>query len=316
MKHRILANLNLPVLVAPMFIVSGVELVLACCKAGLIGSFPALNGRTANEFESMLCAITEALRRHGIPEAPYAVNVSMRTRSTERFEQDLATIERYKVPIIITSVGDPAPVVDRVHRYGGIVLHDVINLQHARKAASSGVDGLILVCAGAGGHSGAVSPFAMVPQVREFFKGIIALAGAISDGRSIRAAEVLGADIAYMGTRFIATAEADAQAEYKDMLVEQHTEDVVYTNAFSSVWANFMEASIRRVGMDPARLPSPKGLWQPDLPEGVKAWRDVWSGGHGVGLIRSVPSVAELAVQLACEYREARNLDSAQIKID
>lgn len=309
MKHHIMSNLKLPVLVAPMFLVSGVELVVASCKAGLIGSFPALNARTANDFEAMLRRINELLRDGGVAGASYAVNVSMRTRNTERFEQDLATIERYKVPVIITSVGNPAPVVERVHDYGGVVLHDVINLQHARKAAAAGVDGLILVCAGAGGHSGSVSPFAMVPQVREFFKGIIALAGAISDGRSIRAAEVLGADIAYMGTRFIATAESDAESEYKDMLVTATTEGVVYTNAFSSVWANFLEASIRKVGMDPARLPPPKGLWQPDLPDGIKAWRDVWSGGHGVGLVTSSPPVAELVAQLAQEYRDAKALD-------
>lgn len=310
MKHPVFAKLSLPVVVAPMFLVSGVKLVVESCRAGVVGSFPALNARTAEEFEGMLCDVDAGLKaaesvRSPVPVAPYAVNLSMRTRGTSRFDADLDAVVRHKVPIVITSVGDPTPIVEKVHAYGGIVMHDVINLHHARKAAAAGIDGLILVCTGAGGHSGSSSPFAMVPQVRAFFGGTIALAGAISDGRSVRAAEVLGADLAYIGTRFIATSESDADAGYKDMLVTEGTDDIVYTPAFSSVWANFLKASIRLVGMDPANLPRPKGLWQPDLPPGIKAWRDVWSAGQGVGLIKSIPSVAALVAELKHDYGRA-----------
>jgi nitronate monooxygenase len=222
-----------------------------------------------------------------------------------RFEADLAALRRHKVPVVITSVGEPSPVVEVVHEYGGVVLHDVTTVRHARKAAEAGVDGLILVCAGAGGHAGSASPFALLPQVREFFDKTVVLAGAISDGRGIRAAQVLGADYAYMGTRFIATQESKARAPYKDMLVEEETHDVVYTDAFSGMSANYLRASIVKSGMDPANLPKPKGLWQPDLPEGVKAWRDIWSAGQGVGMIKDIPTVAELVERLSADYKAA-----------
>jgi nitronate monooxygenase len=310
-----LTGLRLPVIVAPMFLVSGVDLVVEACKAGIVGSFPSLNARTADGFAEMLTSIESRLSeyRRNVPGSivgPYAVNLVVRQNWTDesgsnRSESDLDVVVRHRVPLIVTSVGNPSAVVGAIHDYGGKVYHDVIHLQHARKAAEAGVDGLILVSGGAGGHAGTMNPFAFVAQVRRFFDGDIILAGSIGDGRAVRAAEVLGARFAYMGTRFIATKEAMAPDGYKQMLVAEQTKDIVYTPAFSGVPANYMSASIRAVGMDPANLPKPKGVFDPDLPEGVKAWRDVWSAGHGVGLIDDVPSVAELVDRLEAEYRAA-----------
>jgi nitronate monooxygenase len=309
MRHALFSQLRLPVIVAPMFLVSNTDLVVAACRAGVIGTFPSLNARTAEAFEDMLVTIEEALATDATASsatpAPYGVNLTIRLQESSRFEQDLACVVRHRVPLVITSVGDPRRVVEQVHAYGGVVLHDVVNLRHARKAADAGADGLILVCAGAGGHAGVSSPFAFVPQVRAFFSGTIVLAGAISDGRSVRAAQVLGADLAYMGTRFIATAESAANPRYKQMLVSEGTSDLVYTNAFSGVPANYLKASIRNAGMDPEKLPPPKGLWQPDLPANVKPWRDIWSAGQGVGLIDDLPPVQALVHRLRQEYDAA-----------
>ncbi len=293
-----------------MFLVSGVDLLVASCKAGIVGTMPSLNGRSADDFAKMLEAIAARLGEHRSAEAaasmaPYAINITLRLLGTDRFRADMAAVRRHKVPIVITSVGDPVKVVEDVHGYGGLVLHDVINVKHARKAANAGVDGLVLVCAGAGGHAGVLNPFAFLPQVREFFDGLIVLAGAISDGRAIRAAQVLGADLVYMGTRFIATRESLAVETYKDMLVSEGTHEVAYTPAFSGVAANYLKASIRRAGLDPDKLPAPRGLWQPDLPPGVKAWRDIWSAGHGVGCIHDILPVADLVSRLETEYRAA-----------
>jgi len=312
MRHPLFHNVKLPVIVAPMFLVSGVDLVVAACRAGVVGTFPSLNARTPEAFEDMLATIEAELEQHRVAtgaaeRVPYGVNLTIRLQESKRFEQDLACVQRHRVPLVITSVGDPTEVVQVVLGYGGIVLHDVVNLRHARKAAGAGVDGLILVCAGAGGHAGTASPFALLPQVREFFPGTIVLAGAISDGRSIRAAEVLGADLVYMGTRFIATAESGAKQDYKEMLVSEGTADLVYTNAFSGVPANYLKASIRRTGLDPDNLPPPKGLWQPDLPEGVRAWRDIWSAGQGVGMVADLPPVQTLVDRLQQEYETARS---------
>lgn len=303
-------NLRLPVIVAPMFLVSGVELLVASCMAGIVGTMPSLNGRSANDFAKMLEIVESRLSEHrrARPEAsigPYAINMTLRLLGSDRFKADMATVRRHKVPIVITSVGDPARVVEDVHGYGGLVFHDVINVKHARKAADAGVDGLVLVCAGAGGQAGVLNPFAFLPQVREFFDGLIVLAGAISDGRAIRAAQALGADLVYMGTRFIATRESLAVETYKEMLVSEEAQEVAYTPAFSGVAANYLKASIRRAGLDPDNLPAPKGLWQPDLPPGVKAWRDIWSAGHGVGCIHDVLPVANLVSRLEAEYRAA-----------
>ena len=310
-KRPLFPDLALPVIVSPMFLVSGQELVIAACKSGIVGSFPSLNFRTSEDFEQALIKIETELAdfraaNPGASVAPYAVNMTIRIVGSDRFKADLDALKRHRVPVVITSVGEPSPVVDVVHGYGGVVLHDVTTVRHARKAAEAGVDGLILVCAGAGGHAGATSPFALLPQVREFFDGAIVLAGAISEGRGIRAAQVLGADYVYMGTRFIATRESRAREPYKDMLVSEQTHDVVYTNAFSGMHANYLKASIVANGLDPDKLPPPKGLWQPDLPEGVKAWRDVWSAGQGVGLIKDIPTVGELVDRLKAEYDQAR----------
>lgn len=303
MKPALFDHLTLPVIAAPMFLVSGPELVLACCRAGIVGSFPSANCRTPEEMEEWLCAIDAAR------PAPYAVNIILREKHHHDFEERMAALERHRVPIIITSVGDPSEMVPRVHAWGGIVLHDVVSLRHARKAAGAGVDGLILVCAGAGGHAGVQSPFALLPQVREFFDKTIVLAGAISDGRAVRAARVLGADLCYLGTRFVASAEARSSQEYRDMILAASADDIVYTNAISSVNASYLRASLVQAGLDPDNLPKPRGLWQPDLPEHIKAWRDVWSSGQGCGTIHDVPPVAELVRRLRAEYQAAAQLD-------
>lgn len=302
-------QLQLPVISAPMFLVSGPELTIAACKAGVIGSFPSLNARTAADFEQWLQTIEAALSeaRNGDATrriAPFAVNLIVLQTGDGRFEADLELCERYRVPLIISSVGSPKPVLKTVQAYGGRVFHDVVTLEHARKAAEAGVDGLVLVCAGAGGHTGALSPFAFVPQVRRFFDGTIVLAGGISDGAGIRAARELGADFAYMGTRFAATQESMASAVYKDMLIEQGSKDVVLTPSISGLPANYLRASIAAVGLDPDRLPPPKALFKPDIPDTIKAWRDVWGAGHGVGMIDDVPSVQTLVERLRREFGE------------
>ena len=309
MLHPVFSGLSVPVIAAPMFLVSGLPLVAACCAAGIVGSFPALNARSTAELDAMLDALDAQRATPGT--APYAVNLTMRLRGSERFESDLAAVVRHRVPVVITSVGDPAGVVDVVHGYGGVVLHDVVSLRHARKAAEAGVDGLILVCAGAGGHSGRTTPFAFVPEVRAFFDGILVAAGGIASGAAVHAARVLGADLAYIGTRLIATEQAGADPDYKAMIVASSSDDVVHTPAFTGVPANFLAASIRRVGLDPQALPTPRGVWQPDLPDGLKAWRDVWSAGHGTGLVHDVPGVSEAVARLRAEY--AASLEAARV---
>ena len=299
------ASLRLPVIAAPMFLVSGPELVIAACKAGVVGSFPTLNARTAADLESWLHRIEselDAARDAGMSVAPYAVNLVVRGAQSPRYLEDLAIIEHFKPALVITSVGQPGEVVKRVHAYGGLVFHDVTTLRHAAKAAEQGVDGLILLTAGAGGHTGTANPFAFVPQVRRQFEGAIILAGSISDGHAIRAAQSLGADFVYMGTRFSATQESMASADYKALLVNQTMADVVTTDRISGMSATFMRGSITRAGLDPDRLPPAEGLLKPAIPPEIKAWRDVWSAGHGVGLIDDTPSVAELVNRLETDY--------------
>jgi nitronate monooxygenase len=295
-------RLTVPAIAAPMFLVSGPDLVIAACQSGVIGSFPAMNCRTSEEFAAWMTEIDAATGPH---TAPYAINFSLARMHGDRMENDLETCRRFKPEIIITSVGNPAPVVDKFHEWGALVLHDVTTIKHARKAAEAGVDGLILVCAGAGGHSGPVSPFALVEQVRTFFDGIIVVAGAISTGRAVRSAEVLGADLAYLGTRFIATTEAMADENYKKMLLSCQTEDVIYTNAMTGVPANFMRPSIVEAGLDPENLPEPDGPFRPNLPENLKAWKSVLSAGQGVGLIEDIPTTRDLVAGLESQYREA-----------
>ncbi|MDO7842262.1 NAD(P)H-dependent flavin oxidoreductase [Sphingomonas immobilis] len=304
------ASIRLPVIAAPMFLMSGPDLVIACCKAGVIGSFPSANARTAEDFEAWLQRIEQELAdaRAADPAAviaPYAVNLIVRGAGEPRFVADLALIEQYQPPLVITSVGPPGEVVAKVHAYGGLVFHDVATLRHATKAAEQGVDGLILLTAGAGGHTGTANPFAFVPQARRQFDGALLLAGAISDGRGIRAAEALGADFAYMGTRFVATQESMAGPEYRDLLVGQKMMDVITTDRISGMSATFLRGSLERVGLDPANLPPTQGFLQPTIPEELKAWRDIWSGGHGVGQIDDIPTVAELVDRLEADYRAA-----------
>lgn len=304
------ASVRLPVIAAPMFLVSGVDLVTASCKAGVIGCYPVANARSAEEAGQAIADIRQALEqaRQQDPQAviaPFAVNLVVHDESQPRFQQDLESALEQRVPLVITSVGNPRNVVARVHERGGLVFHDVASIKHARKAIEAGVDGLILLTGGAGGHTGTLNPFAFVAQVRRFWDGAIALAGGISDGRSIHAAEVLGADYAYMGTRFSATEESLAPPAYKDLLVSQQSADVMVTDRISGLDATFMRGSIAAAGLDPDHLPPRLGLFQPDLPEHLKAWRDIWSAGQGVGAIDDVPSVAVLVERLRKEYELA-----------
>ncbi len=295
-------NLSLPVIAAPLFIVSGAELVIAACRAGVVGTFPSLNCRTGLEFAERLDRIAAEL---GECAVPYGVNLICHS-TNQRLAEDLDIAVAKRVPIVITSGGDPRPIVARVRPYGGIVLSDVTDLRWARKAAAADVDGLILVCAGAGGHAGVQNPFALLPQVREFWPGLLILAGAISDGRAVRAAQVLGADLVYMGTRFIATREANAEERYKDMLIACQASDLIYTDVFSGIPATMLKPSIKQFGLDPDNLPQKKSLHiSQELNLDVKAWRDIWTAGQGVGSIHDAPSVAELVARLKAEYDAA-----------
>jgi len=293
-------RLALPVIAAPMFIVSNPDLVIAQCQAGIVGSFPALNARPQEALDEWLTKI-----RAAVGEAPFAVNQIVHS-SNVRLEHDMEVCLRHQVPIIITSLRPPGDVVKQVHAYGGLVFHDVISVRHAQKALEEGVDGLILVCAGAGGHAGTLSPFALVTEVRKFFKGPLALAGAIGTGRGILAAQALGADFAYMGTRFIATREANASQAYRDAIVAGSAADVVYTPFFTGVAGNYLKASVIAAGLDPDNLPV-KDKTAMDFGGGAaKAWRDIWGVGQGIGAIDDVPTTAELVARLRTEYAEAR----------
>lgn len=301
------ADLRLPVMGAPMFIVSGPELVIAQCRAGVAGSFPALNARPAEALDDWLTTIAGALdtdRAAGGRPAPFGVNLIVH-RSNARLAQDLATVVRHRVPYVITSVGAPDDVVTAVHGYGGLVLHDVTTLRHARRAIRAGVDGLILVAAGAGGHAGTLSPFALLPEVRVEFDGLVVLAGAIGSGAAVRAARVLGADIAYMGTRFIATAEANAPDDYKRMICDSRAADIVYTPAFTGVPGNYLRPSIERCGLDPDALQPLGEVSIGNHEKRPKQWKDIWGAGQGVGGIADVPTVAALVDRLAADYAEA-----------
>jgi nitronate monooxygenase len=305
-------QLSLPVIGAPMYIVSGPELVLAQCKAGIVGSFPALNARPASVLDEWLTRITAELAafRAANPDrkvAPFAVNQIVHA-SNDRLMHDVDVCAKHAVPIIITSLRAPRDVVDRVHAWGGIVLHDVTNIRHAKKALDEGVDGLILVCAGAGGHGGPLSPFALVHEVRRFYKGTVVLSGAIAHGASVLAAQALGADLAYIGTRFIASAESAAQPAYKQMLVDSTAADIVYTSYFSGVHGNYLKPSVRAAGLDPDNLPAgdKSNMSFASDRERPKVWRDIWSAGQGVGLIDDVPPVATIVDRLRREYDDAR----------
>jgi nitronate monooxygenase len=298
-----------------MFIVSTPRLVLAQCKAGIIGAFPALNARPAAQLDDWLAEISSELASHARANplakvAPFAVNQIVHSSNT-RLEQDVALCVKHRVPIIITSLRPPAEMVAAVHGYGGLVFHDVINLRHAEKAAAQRVDGIIAVCAGAGGHAGTLSPFALVKQIREVYAGTIILSGAMSTGADVLAAQALGADLAYLGTRFIATEEGNASAEYKQMLVDSRGEDIVYTSLFSGVAGNYLRGSVVRAGLDPDKLPEADKSKMNFGTEGsseFKAWRDIWSAGQSVSGIHGVESVAALVDGLEREYNTAYGL--------
>jgi nitronate monooxygenase len=306
-------QLTLPVIGSPMFIVSTPDLVIAQCKAGIVGSFPALNARPKEQLAIWLERITGELAAYKAANpqkkvAPFAVNQIVHA-SNDRLMHDMEMCVRFKVPIIITSLRPPGEIIAAAHSYGGIVLHDVINVRHARKAAEAGVDGLILVCTGAGGHAGTLSPFALLPEVRRFFDKTIVLAGAISNGASVLAAQAMGADLAYMGTRFIAVAEANASEDYKQIIIRSAAEDIVYTALFSGIHGNYLKHSVVQTGLDPENLP-PQDKNKMNFGSGEggarKAWRDIWSAGQGVGQINDVPGTAELVERLLQEYEAAR----------
>ncbi len=296
-------RLALPIIGAPMFIVSQPELVIAQCRAGVVGCFPTLNARPLETLDAWLRQISAAVTEPGV--APFGANLILH-KSNTRLAEDIALVIKYRVPFVITSVGDPTDVVKRVHDYGGIVFHDVVGLRHARKAIAAGIDGLILVGAGAGGHAGTLSPFAFTAEVRRIFAGTIVVAGAISTGAQVKAAQVMGGDMAYMGTRFIATAEAGAPEDYKQMIVASAAEDIVYTPYFSGIPASYLRGSIESRGLDPAKVLGPREGASLAIDgkddKGPKAWRDIWSAGQGAGMIDDVPAVAALVARLKQEY--------------
>jgi len=297
--------LRLPVIAAPMFLVSGPELVIATCRAGVAGSFPALNARPASQLDDWLMQIEAARAAAQSMFAPHGINLILHPGNT-RLREDVETVVRHRAPFVITSLGHPGAVVEAVHAYGGLVFSDVIHAHHARKAIEAGVDGIIAVAAGAGGHAGTQSPFSLIREIREFWDGCLVLGGAISDGYGIRAAEVLGADLAYLGTRFIATKEAQAQPAYKQMLIEARAQDIVYTDVISGANANFLLPSLTAAGHTRESLHAGIGkAVLKDLAEEAKAWRDVWSAGHGVANIHDAPDVATLVERLRGEYHTA-----------
>ncbi|MGE0313102.1 MAG: NAD(P)H-dependent flavin oxidoreductase [Lautropia sp.] len=307
-------RLAIPVIGSPLFIVSNPDLVLAQCKAGIVGSFPALNARPVERLDEWLSTITEALAAHdaanpAAPSAPFAINQIVH-KSNNRLEQDLALTVKHKVPIVITSLGARQEVNDAVHSYGGMVFHDVINQTFARKAIEKGADGLILVAAGAGGHAGTQSPFALVQETREWFDGPIVLSGSIASGRAILAAQAMGADLAYIGSAFIATKEANAADAYKEALVAGSAADVVYTNLFTGVHGNYLKGSIVNAGLDPDNLPVSDPSRMSFATSGAdgpkKAWKDIWGCGQGIGAVKDIPAAGERVARLIAQYRDAK----------
>ena len=298
-------NLALPVICAPMFIISNPDLVISQCKGGVIGSFPALNARPKDLLDEWLTRIKAELAADP-NAAPFAVNQIIHP-SNERLEHDMALCVKHEVPLIITSLSAPTQIVPHVHAYGGKVFHDVISVRHAEKALEAGVDGLILVCAGAGGHAGTLSPFALVGEIRKFYDGPIALSGSITNGQAILAAQAMGADFAYIGTRFIATQEANAVEAYKQAIVDSAAKDVVYTPYFTGVHGNYLTRSIVAAGLDPANLPvKDKTAMSFGGARDAKAWKDIWGAGQGVGTIDDVLPAGELIARLQQEYRSAK----------
>jgi len=311
-------RLSLPVIASPMFIASTPELVIEQCKAGIVGAFPALNARPQSLLDEWLTRIREELDAFaavnpGGPVAPFAVN-QIAHASNERLEQDVAACVRHRVPLVITSLRPPREIVDAVHSYGGLVFHDVISVRHARKAAEQGVDGIVVVCAGAGGHAGLGSPFALVREIRQFFDGTLVLAGGMSSGADVLAAEAIGADMAYIGTRFLATTEAHVPPGYKQMILDSGSDDIVYTSVFTGVKGNYLRRSVAEAGLDPDRLPEADKS-KMDFGSGgnthKKAWRDIWSAGQGVGNTHEVLPAGAVVARMVAEYAEAKRRVSA-----
>jgi nitronate monooxygenase len=303
-------NLSLPLIGSPLFIISNPDLVIAQCKAGIVGSFPALNARPAEMLEQWLIRITEELAIYNAanpdkPAAPFAVNQIVHA-SNDRLQHDLDLCVKYKVPIIITSLGARPELNDAVHSYGGITLHDIINNRFARKAIEKGADGLIAVAAGAGGHAGTLSPFALIQDIRQWFDGPLILSGSIATGSSILAAQAMGADLAYMGSAFIATREANAEAAYKQMIVDGNADDVVYTNLFTGVHGNYLKPSIVAAGLDPDNLPVSDPSKMNFGSGRTKAWKDIWGCGQGIGAVHEVLPAADLISRLRQEYEDTR----------
>ena len=310
----VLQRVPFPVIASPLFIISNPKLVIAQCQAGVVGSMPALNARPAAQLEDWLAEITETLAAWDLahpeqPAAPFAINQIVH-KSNDRLAHDMAMCEKYKVPIVITSLGARADVNQAVHGWGGIVMHDVINNRFARKAIEKGADGLIAVAAGAGGHAGTTSPFALVQEIREWFDGPLALSGSIAHGRAVLAAQAMGADFAYIGSAFIATDEARAADAYKQMIVDSSSADVVYSSKFTGVHGNYLRGSIVQAGLDPEHLgegdPSEMTFGSDHEAKHAKAWKDIWGSGQGIGAVKQVVPAAELVARLKLEYAEAR----------
>ena len=301
MPDALKGRLAIPAIASPLFLVSGPDLVVETCRAGILGTFPALNQRSSEGYAAWLDEIESRLQAYQNP-APFGVNLIVH-KTNPRLEADLKITVAHKVPLVITSLGAVPDLVKAVHGYGGLVFHDVISRRHAEKAVEAGVDGVIAVSAGAGGHAGTINPFALIDEIRSFFDGAIVLAGAISTGAHIAAAQLMGADLAYLGTRFIATKESLAQQGFKDMIVRSGTHDILYTPAISGVNANFLKPSLIAAGLDPTNLTH---VGKMDMEGEAKVWRDVWSAGHGVASIHDVPSAADLCARLKAEYAAAR----------
>jgi nitronate monooxygenase len=306
----ILANLPMPIIGAPLFIISNPKLVIEQCKAGVVGSMPALNARPAELLDDWLAEITETLAAYNKANptalaAPFAINQIVH-KSNDRLDHDMAMCAKYKVPIIITSLGARTDVNDAVHAWGGVVLHDIINNFFAKKAIEKGADGLVAVAAGAGGHAGVKSPFALIQEIREWFDGPVALSGSIASGGAVLAAQAMGADFAYIGSAFVATEEARAVDGYKQMIVDSTSDDIVYSNLFTGVHGNYLRGSIKASGLDPDNLPESDPSKMNFGGAGAKAWKDVWGCGQGIGAIKSVQPAAELIARLEREYQSAR----------
>jgi len=306
----VLANLPFPAIASPLFIISNPKLVIEQCKAGIVGSMPALNARPAEQLEEWLIEITETLAAYNAanpdkPAAPFAINQIVH-KSNDRLEHDMALCVKYKVPIIITSLGAREDINQAAHSYGGVVLHDIINNKFARKAIEKGADGLIAVAAGAGGHAGVKSPFALIQEIRQWFDGPVALSGSIATGDAILAAQAMGADFAYIGSAFIATHEARAVDGYKQAIVDSNSDDIVYSNLLTGVHGNYLAPSIRAAGLDPDNLPESDPSKMNFGGDAKKAWKDIWGCGQGIGAITSVVSTADRVAQLRREYAVAR----------